>query len=321
VNRSKSRIERAEVPVRPPHAPTGVTALVPAAWRPCLRQLVEASQRFELGPPWWDAGLFFASVETRLPGSGYSWDGVKRFSKGDSPFFTAQLTLAGWGHFEPYEEAPRRMTPGAAFFVTVPSRHRYYLPPESPGWTFCWVEVHHPYVLERAKDRLARGGSILELNPESSLVASAVRLVRGTFRKDFHDRFEVELALFEFLLAYERLALQAGDPNGEGARLLESVRSRVLAHPARSFTVEALAAEFGMTRSHFSHFFRARTAMTPARFITEVRLREAARLLLETRSPLKQIAAACGFANVNHFSKVFRRFYQRSPGSYRPTIT
>jgi len=299
----------------------GVAAVAPAPWQPCLRQLWETSQSFDLGPPWWSTTLrFFATVETRLPGSGYSWDGIKRFAKGDSPFFTAQLTLAGWGMFELYDEAPRQLTPGTAFFVTVPSRHRYYLPPDSPGWTFCWVEIHHAYVVERTRRQLAQGSPILEVKPESALVASAARLVRGTFRKDFRDSFEVELALFEFMLAYERLAQQASDPDGERERLLERVRRRVLAQPGRAFKVEALAAELGMSRSYFTHFFRARTALTPARFITDVRLCEAARMLVETRAPLKEIADAWGFANVNHFSKVFRRVYQRSPGSYRRTI-
>jgi AraC-like DNA-binding protein len=297
-----------------------VAALAPSVWQPLLRQLLEASRRLDIGPPSWGTpSRFFAAVETRLPGSGYSWDGLERFAKGDSPFFTAQLTLAGWGQFELYDEAPRRMTPGTAFFVTVPSRHRYYLPPDSPGWSFCWVEIHHSYVVERARRQLVRSGPILELNPESALVASAARLVRGTHLKDFHDSFDAELALFEFMLAYERLALQASDPEGERERLLERVRRRILAQPKGAFKVEALAAEFGMSRSHFSHFFRSRTGLTPARFITEVRLREAVRLLGESRAPLKQIADACGFANVNHFNKVFRRFYQRSPGAYRRT--
>ena len=47
---------------------------------------------------------------------------------------------------------------------------------------------------------------------------------------------------------------------------------------------------------------------------------EAARLLLETHTPLKQIADACGFANANHFCKVFRRIQHVSPKAYRRTI-
>ena len=75
-----------------------------------------------------------------------------------------------------------------------------------------------------------------------------------------------------------------------------------------------------MSRSHFSHLFRTRTGLTPAHFATEVRVHEAARMLRETREPLKTIASDYGFANPNHFSKVFRRFQHVSPLSYRRTV-
>jgi len=67
-------------------------------------------------------------------------------------------------------------------------------------------------------------------------------------------------------------------------------------------------------------FFRERTGLTPAHFATQVRVHEAARMLIETRLPLKAIAAACGFANANHFSKAFRRLQHLSPASYRRTM-
>lgn len=76
-----------------------------------------------------------------------------------------------------------------------------------------------------------------------------------------------------------------------------------------------------MSRSHFSHHFRARTGLTPARFMMEVRVQEAARMLQATHVPLKQIADEWGFANVNHFGKVFRRFQYASPAAYRRSVT
>jgi AraC family transcriptional regulator len=57
--------------------------------------------------------------------------------------------------------------------------------------------------------------------------------------------------------------------------------------------------------------------LTPAHFATEVRIQQAARLLLDTGAPLKQIAEACGFANASHFCKAFRRFQHLSPATYR----
>jgi AraC family transcriptional regulator len=100
-------------------------------------------------------------------------------------------------------------------------------------------------------------------------------------------------------------------------RLLERTRDAVLADPRRRLRVESLACERGMSRSHFSHHFKAATGLTPAAFATGVRIQEAARLLLSTGAPLKEIADALGFASVNHFCKVFRRYQHTSPTAYR----
>jgi AraC-like DNA-binding protein len=293
----------------------------PAPWEPSLRELIEASRASNPGPSWWTSNLpYFGTVETQSAGSTYFWDGMKRLGKTDNPFFFFQFSLAGWGLFEPYDEEPQRIGPGMGFLAVVPSRHRYYLPEESPGWTFGWLNFYHPYLVERVRKQIALTGSVLHLEPASALVACALRLISGSFRRDFCDQFELELALFEFLFAYERLSHRLRYPSGERERLLEAVRKRVLANPRQALNVDALAEEYGMTRSHFSHVFRARTGLTPARFVVETRVREAARMLLHTRVPLKQIAEACGFANPDHFSRVFRRFQHLTPGAYRRSL-
>jgi AraC-like DNA-binding protein len=233
------------------------------------------------------------------------------------PVVIFQLTLAGWGSFELYGKSRQRLPPGESFFALVPSRHRYFLPKDSPGWTFAWVGIYHPYLLRRIAKRVGITGPVVRIPPSSLLVTSMMRLVRGAFEKDFRDRFEVELALFEFVLAYERLADELRYPGGDRERLLEWLRARTLATPRRPPSIEAIAAERDMTRSHFSHYFRARTGLTPARFMSEVRVQEAARMLLATRAPLKQVASEWGFANVNHFGKAFRRFQHASPAAYR----
>ena len=293
----------------------------PREWAAPLRQLIAASKLAEAGPSWWTPmNAYFGSVETRTDPQTYRWDGMKRLGRQDPPLVFFQFTLAGWGHFEQHGRRPERVGPGSAFFAVIPSRHRYYLPEGSPGWTFGWIGLYHPYIIRRLARQVAATGPIVRVTPSSPLIASAMRLIRGAFRKDFRDRFDVELALFEFAVAYERLAQQQRDPDGERDRLLEALRNRVVATPRQSLAVEALAAEHGMSRSHFSHHFRARTGLTPARFMLEVRVQEAARLLVETRTPLKQLAAAWGFSNANHFGKVFRRFHHLTPAAYRRSI-
>ena len=163
-------------------------------------------------------------VETLMAGTDYWWDGMKRLGKADPPFCFFQFTLAGWGIFELYDQAPRRMTPGMGFFAVVPSRHRYYLPEDSPGWTFGWINIFLPYLIERVSKQIALTGPVVHVEPASAFMASALRSSWQSFRKDFRDRFEVELALFEFVIGYERLAHEQSDPSGEADRLLEAVR-------------------------------------------------------------------------------------------------
>jgi AraC-like DNA-binding protein len=243
---------------------------------------------------------------------------MKRIGRRDQPLLFFQFTLAGYGHFEPYGRPPLRVSAGTGFFAVIPSRHRYYLPESSPGWTFAWIGIYHPYLLRRIKKQIALTGPVIEASPASPIVARLLRLVRGAFRKDYRDRFEVERELFAFTLAFERLAQKEIGPDGEA--LLADLRRRILAEPRRRFGLEELARERGLSQTAFSHFFRARTGLTPARFMTEVRMQEAARLLLTTRWSLDQVAQACGFANGNHFGKVFRRVRQQSAGAYRRSI-
>ena len=293
----------------------------PAEWSSTLSQLTKALRAPTPAPPWWTPGTaFFGSVETRRDPSAYFWDGMKRLGRRDHPLFYFQFTIAGFGHFQVDEQPPQPVPPGCGFFAVVPSDHRYYLPKDSPGWTFGWLGIYHPNLLARVTKQVAASGPLVETRPDSELTACALRLVRGAIKKEYRDRYAVELALFEFVLAYERWVHQVRDRSGERKQLLSAVRTRVIANLPRALDVEALASDYGMTRSHFSHFFRERTGLTPARFATELRVHHAARMLLDSRAPLKQVAHACGFADANHFCKVFRRFQHLSPASYRASV-
>lgn len=291
----------------------------PKIWASPLRKLVQTAQHAEEGPPWWTpVDAYFGSVETRMDPQSYYWDGMKRVARRDLPLVFFQFTFAGFGHFELYGRPPQRITAGTGFFAVIPSRHRYYLPPDSPGWTFAWVGIYHPYLVRRIARQVRLTGPVVQAAPSSPLVKRLSRLVRGVFLKDFPDRYAVEEALFAFTHAYERLI--QGEPRPERDRLLQKLKERVLAHPETRLEVSDLASEHGLSRTAFSHYFREHTGHSPARFMTEVRLQAAARLLVTTDLPLARIATDCGFANANHFGKVFRRFRRQTAGSYRRAL-
>jgi AraC family transcriptional regulator len=100
-------------------------------------------------------------------------------------------------------------------------------------------------------------------------------------------------------------------------RVLADVRDMVLASEGRRLDVEEVASMRGMSRSAFSHWFKAATGIPPAQWITQVAMDEAVRLLLTGDLKLEAVARQTGFADANHFCKSFRRRFHTSPGEFR----
>ncbi len=293
---------------RPHHAPAP-----PAEWAHLLRQMSELGQPSSPSPSWWmparslNEGLRVQAAST-----------VEAVPQTNTvAAFYVLLTLSGFGNFQVQGEAPLRIGPGQALFVLNPSRHRCDLPEDSPGWTFVWIGICHPYLRSRISKQVEATGHLLDVRPDGELMTRVLRLLRGTVKKEFRDHFEAELALFEFVVTFERSAQQVQEGGIEQQRLVDEVRSHIIAKLPKAIAVGTLAAEFGMSRSHFSHLFRERTGLTPAHFATEVRIQEAIRMLLDTRVPLQTIAEACGFSSASHFCKVFRRHRHLSPSAFR----
>ena len=84
----------------------------------------------------------------------------------------------------------------------------------------------------------------------------------------------------------------------------------------RPIGVRDLARVANMSRCHFSREFRKVSGISPGRFICQVRMEHAMRLVKEGGYTVKDMAQQCGFSSANYFCKVFRKSFGVSPGSY-----
>lgn len=86
-------------------------------------------------------------------------------------------------------------------------------------------------------------------------------------------------------------------------------------HEALSLT--SLANRFYISPSYLSKVFKETTNFTLVEYINNVRIKEAKRLLLESRKKVVEIAAEVGFGSVTHFGRVFKEITGNSPLFYR----
>jgi len=73
----------------------------------------------------------------------------------------------------------------------------------------------------------------------------------------------------------------------------------------------------GMAPKTLCRFFKQNTGRTLMRYVSELRIGEACKLLLETDRSVTEIAFACGFNNLSNFNRQFRRLKEMAPREFR----
>jgi AraC-like DNA-binding protein len=85
----------------------------------------------------------------------------------------------------------------------------------------------------------------------------------------------------------------------------------------RKIDLEEIAAIAYVSPHSFCRWFKARTQKTYSRFLIELRVRHACRLLAESRLSAKMICLESGFNNFSNFHKCFKEVMGKSPMEYQ----
>lgn len=118
------------------------------------------------------------------------------------------------------------------------------------------------------------------------------------------------------------LTLMPHSDSTDGILAVRETVSFITSHLTEDLTITALAQRATMSTRHFSRQFEAVTGSTPHAYITSLRMDKARRLLANSSMPIKQIAAAVGYAaNPATFVAAFKRSTGVTPTQYRAQHT
>lgn len=192
------------------------------------------------------------------------------------------------------------------------------------GWSYrtCYPSV--ALMREIAEDLGAPAppafaGLVLEAPEIAGAFVQAHRLSQGD------DALAAETAM---LAALRALIRRFGDrrpaaPRRDEAgalRRFRRYRDLIEADPAASFDLARLAETGGVTRFQVVRDFKRGAGMTPGQYLRDRRIRRASGLL-SGETPLAEIAAAVGFSDQSHFSRVFKAVRGLSPGAWRAALS
>jgi AraC-like DNA-binding protein len=138
-------------------------------------------------------------------------------------------------------------------------------------------------------------------------------------RRDFLGQLESHyLATGLVLSLLQAYSCRSAD-SPDQPEFLNWIASFMSLHLSEPLSVADMASRAGLSVSRFSRVFRDRFGRPPHQFLLHLRIQRAQDLLQHTGLTMRQISVQCGFADVHHFAKTFRRISGQTPGSYRGT--
>ena len=102
-------------------------------------------------------------------------------------------------------------------------------------------------------------------------------------------------------------------------RLAAAAKHYVDCNFREQLNLSRIARHFRVSACHLSHLFREENGITFLAYLTNVRLKEAERLLRDSNHSVSEVAHAIGYDNANYFARIFQKRNGIPPSSYRET--
>lgn len=123
--------------------------------------------------------------------------------------------------------------------------------------------------------------------------------------------------LVDNLLQYLIYSLASLSESDRKNRYVDIMQRYICSQFSRKICLEDVAKSAHISKSHASYIFRKETGISINRYILDVRMQRAVKMLRYTGKSISEIAANTGFPDIYYFSRAFKREMNLSPSEFR----
>lgn len=105
--------------------------------------------------------------------------------------------------------------------------------------------------------------------------------------------------------------------NREDIDRMEKLYDYVFRNFTRKISIEELAGILNISKHSFCRFFKSRTNKVFSEFISEVRVGNACKLLIENKMSISQVCYESGFNNISNFYRQFKQVKRATPSEFQ----
>ncbi len=102
--------------------------------------------------------------------------------------------------------------------------------------------------------------------------------------------------------------------------LAHRVRQYLDAHHCEPITLRMAAERLRVSEYYLAHVFKQEFGVPPMQYVMKRRIGEAQGLLMNTATPIAEIADILGFSSICHFNAMFKKYTGTPPGKFRQSF-
>lgn len=161
----------------------------------------------------------------------------------------------------------------------------------------------------------------LKISEQSFVQSILLKMVDEDRKKPIGYMTYERILLAELLLFINRHVEQINEEtsayNSQLHRKMSEIAQYLMDNYMNKLSLKSVADEFYITPCHLSRAFKKTTGFTFIEYLNSIRVKEAQKLLKETRKSVMQISEMTGFESQTHFGRVFKGITGLSPLQYR----
>jgi len=147
------------------------------------------------------------------------------------------------------------------------------------------------------------------------------RIFKLSENQDFDSLLDFLSLLYDLSVSRNQKVLATptylGQFNMSKSRRIEKINNYIKENLNQNIKIKDAADLVNMSETAFSHFFKKRTQRSFSDYITDLRIGNAARHIIETEKTISEICYDCGFNNISNFNRIFKKKIGFTPSEFR----
>lgn len=230
--------------------------------------------------------------------------------------FLLLYTLSGTGEIE-YMDRHYFLSEGEGFLLDC-HQHHAYRTSSGGSWNFAWFNmngqsfsVYYNQLISAHKGPfLASEGTV-----PGEIMQKLMRCAR--LKSSMQSELLTSTAIIDLLTELITMGGGMEDERISMPAYVEGIVELINANYRNQITLDALAAEFNVSKYHLSREFKRYTGFSPNEYVISVRINRAKELLRHTDHSVAEIAQMTGCGDTNHFIQLFKSREKLTPAVFR----